>query len=719
MDDARRTFLLLIAAVLAVGPSLGARAPEELARVDDAFVEQAAGGDGWTIGNRHLAYRLGLSADGELEVQGLERAGGESLVDVSTGDALFTDDAVSAPLGGRNFRFSGAEAHIDGTRVVLTLAFSLRDRATVVERRYSIGPDVPVIEMWTAVQSRDRLRLRDVDGVVLAVRGRDAWWCRGHETPDDQGGPFTRQTARLDDGQHVEFGSTALSSLEAMPWFGVSDGRSQLVSGLAWSGSWRATLDGTASGARVRVGLAETTVTLGPGDSHEFPHAFVAVTGTGAGDVGAAIGAWLRQRRDGREFPALSTYNTWFTFGIEIDDALVRRQMDSFAAIGGELFQLDAGWYPPLDPRDHFDFSAGLGSWRVDEERFPEGLGVLSDHAHQVGLKFGVWVEPERVDLVLEGRPGLFESRYLAMHDGAYQPGRDNAEADAAQICLGEGDGWMWVRDRLFGFLDEARPDYVKFDLNGWLVCNREDHVHGRDGGNYAHVTGVYRLFDALRERYPGIVIENVAGGARRLDMELLTRADVAWMDDRTTPAARVRHHLESLSAIVPPGALLSYLMAHPDEPMMEADDFPLLARSRMPGVMGLAVDFRGMGEGDHNQIGAQIEAFKGLRGLRGRSFAAVLTPPVGVDQGGPGWDVIAHVNPESGTVVVYAFRNREGDRHIQVALTHLKPDATYRIRSLDRGALGEAVGATLMGRGLEIDASEQSSAQILILEPQ
>lgn len=718
MDATHRTALPLIAAVLAVGPALGARGPEELARVDDAFVEQAGGGDGWAIGNRHVVYRLGLSASGELEAQSLELTGGESVIDRSIGDAVFTDDALSGPLGGRDFRFSGAEAHVEGRRVVLTLAFTRRDRESVVERRYVVGPGVPVIEMWTAVQSRESLRLRDIDGVALDVRGRDVWWYLGHETPDDQGGPFTRQTAHLDDGRHVEFGSTALSSLEAMPWFGVSDGHTQIVSGLAWSGSWRATIDGTAAGARLRVGLADTVVTLEAGDSHEFPHAFVAVTGTGAGDAGAVLAEWLRQRRAGREFPALATYNTWFTFGIQIDDALVRRQMDSFAAIGGELFQLDAGWYPAIEARNHFDFSAGLGSWRVDDERFPEGLGALSDYAHRAGLKFGVWVEPERVDMALVGRPGLAESRFLAMHQGAYQPGRENTHADAAQICLGDGDGWTWVRDRLYAFLDEARPDYVKIDLNGWLVCTREDHAHGRDGGNYAHVTGFYRLLEALRARYPDLIIENVAGGARRLDMELLTRADVAWMDDRTTPAARVRHHLESLSAIVPAGALLSYLMPHPDEPMMDADDFLLLSRSRMPGVMGLAVDFRGMSEGDHNLIGAEIDVFKGLRALRGRSVAAVLTPPVGVDQSGPGWDVIEHVNPDTGAIVVYAFRNHHGDRRVQVPLVRLQPDVTYRIRSLDRGPLGEAAGEVLMGRGLDIDATELSSSQVLILEP-
>lgn len=707
----------LLAIVLGVSLT-GPLHADDSVRLDDAYVEAASDSRRWTIGNRQVVYELGLSTDGELEVLGLARAGGPSLIDPAPGDASFAFDDVQGMLGDREFRFLGAEATVQQGRAVLTLGFALRSRDVVVERHYAVAPGAAAVEMWTTVDAAEEIRLREPGGVRLDVRARDAWWQRGHEVPDDQGGPFSLRTAHVDDGAHHEFGSVALSSLDTMPWFGVGGDGAQVVTALAWSGSWRATLDGTASGTRLAVGLPETSILARAGSHTEFPHAVVTVTGTGPGDLADAVAAWLRGRRQGRPFPALATYNTWFTFGTGINDALMRREMASFAAIGGELFQLDAGWYPAVEARDRFDFTAGLGSWRVDEERFPEGLGALSDHAHDLGLKFGVWVEPERVDMAMVGRAGLAEPRFLAQHDGAYQPGRGNAEAEHAQICLGDEDGWTWVRDRLFAFLDEARPDYVKVDLNGWLVCTRDDHAHGRDGGNFAHVTGFYRLIDALRDRYPGVLLENVSGGARRLDLALLTRMDVAWMDDRSAPAARVRHHHEELSRVVPPDALLSYVMTHPDEPMMESDDLKLLARSRMPGAMGLAVDFRGMSEGDHNRLAAQIDQFRGLRALRGQAFAALLTEPVGVGGGDPGWDALQHTNPGSGVAVLYAFRNPSGDRRVRVRLAHLRPEASYRIRSLDRGTLGSASGDDLMTRGFDIDASDQSASQVFVFEP-
>lgn len=711
----RAVGLFAVVALTVLGRPVAA---DDSVRFDDAYVEASADHQRWEIGNRLVAYSLGLSSSGELEVLGFRRGGGASVIEPASGDAEFAYDGVRAALGGREFRYLGSEADVRDGRVVLTLGFRLRDRDVVVERHYAVAPGAAAVEMWTTVDAAEDVRLRDLQAVRLEVRARDAWWQRGHEGSDDNGGPFGLKSAHVDDGGHHEFGSVALSSLDAMPWFGVSGGSWQVVTALAWSGTWRGTLDGTSSGTMLQAGLPDMSITARAGSHVEYPHALVTLTGTAPGDVAEAVGAWLRTRRQGRAYPALATYNTWFTFGVQIDDGLMRREMESFAGIGGELFQLDAGWYPPVDARDRYDFTAGLGSWRVDDDRFPEGLGTLSDHAHGLGLKFGVWVEPERVDMAMVGRGGL-ETRMLARFDGAYQPGSDNGAADHAQICLGDDDSWLWVRDRLVAFLDEAHPDYLKIDLNGWLVCNREDHAHGREGGNFAHVTGLYHLLDTLHERYPELLIENVAGGARRFDLEMLRRADANWMDDRTAPASRVRHHLELLSRVAPPSALLSYVITHPDEPMMESDDLKLLSRSRMPGVFGLTIDFRGMSEADHNLLAAQIDQFKGLRELRGQAFAAQLTDPVEVDGSGPGWDVMQQVDPADGTAVLYAFRNPHSDRRVHVTLAHLQADRSYRVRSLERGMLGAASGDDLMTRGFDIDASDQSASQVFVFEPQ
>jgi len=138
--------------------------------------------------------------------------------------------------------------------------------------------------------------------------------------------------------------------------------------------------------------------------------------------------------RHGRAYSPLVTYNTWFTYGTAIDEASMRHEMDAAADLGVELFVVDAGWYKAGD--DPGDFTTGIGVWEADTDRFPSGLGALSDHAHALGMKFGIWVEPERVDIRTVGRAGLARERWLATQAGRYDPAKTNARADSAQICL-------------------------------------------------------------------------------------------------------------------------------------------------------------------------------------------------------------------------------------------------------------------------------------------
>lgn len=700
--------------VAALPTRLGAAASLD---VGDAYIREATGGHQWTIGNSELAATIVVTKIG-VQIESLAHQGRNNVVVPSFGDVGLTYDGVTSIPGDRTYRFESASAaNVDG-RAELTLRFTLRDRPLVVERRYAVAPGVPAMEMWTAVTADRDVTVHDAGAFSLEFAAKDLTWQRGLETPDAEGGPFSVRARRLDDGASVEFGSETLSSRQAMPWFGLAGNGERVVLSLAWSGTWRAALRGTTVGALVELGLTNSDVIVRQGRTVEFPHGLVQVTADSAAEQARGMAAWVASRRGGRAFPALATYNSWFQFGIQIDDALMRREIDAFANLGGELFELDAGWYPALDPKNRFDFTSGLGSWQVDRTRFPNGLRVLSDYAHARGLRFGVWVEPERVDRTTVGRSGGAEDRFLARENGQYQAGVANAQAPWAQICLAEDAGWNWVRDRLFVFLDEARPDYLKIDMNGWATCTRSDHEHGPGGGNFGHVHGLYRLLAALRTRYPALLIENVSGGARRLDPELLARTDASWVDDVTAPATRVRHHQELLSSFVPPAALLSYVMAGENEPLSGAADMAWLARSRMLGAMGLAADLRQLPTADADDLAAYIGQYKVLRGLRGQAYAALLTRNVEVGGGGPGWDVVQHINPASGAAIVYGFRNPTGVRTIRVPLTNLRPTTTYRYWSFESGTLGRATGAVLMTNGLDLDGS-RSVAQTIIVEPQ
>jgi alpha-galactosidase len=431
--------------------------------------------------------------------------------------------------------------------------------------------------------------------------------------------------------------------------------------------------------------------------------------------VAAALRPFLRETlRRGRGWDPLVTANTWYPFGTDVSAATVVDELAAHARLGAELYVLDAGWYPGRG--EHWSFSSGLGLWQVDEERFPDGLAPLGDEARNLGMRFGVWVEPERVDLDTVGRAGLAQERWMATRNGDYDPGSAPEDTHAAQICLADAEARQWVWDQLVRFIESVRPDYLKWDNNFWVNCNRTGHGHGPGDGNLRHVQALYALLGALRERYPHLVVENVSGGGNRVDLGMARLTDVAWMDDRTSHAAYVRHNLEGLSAVFPPAYLLSFVLDHADEPLVDAPDLGLYMRSRMPGTLGLSVRADGLDDETLDLLAAEIGVYKHVRDILRNGTAALLTAQTRTG-GGDGWDALQATSADQPVSVVFAFQQQDGAGDAVVRPLRLQPDQLYRVRTVDAGDIGVASGSDLMTHGLGLHEG-RSAAHIIILEP-
>src|SRR5207247_9212664 len=129
--------------------------------------------------------------------------------------------------------------------------------------------------------------------------------------------------------------------------------------------------------------------------------------------------------------------------GTTINQAVLTNEMGRAAAMGIELFVVDAGWYVGAGTLGGYDFESGLGTWTEDSARFPDGLSALAEEAHGGGMTLGIWVEPGRVALDTVDRPDLAHEEWLATRDGSYGP------QAYAQICLVPPDARAWVFGRL------------------------------------------------------------------------------------------------------------------------------------------------------------------------------------------------------------------------------------------------------------------------------
>ena len=220
------------------------------------------------------------------------------------------------------------------------------------------------------------------------------------------------------------------------------------------------------------------------------------------------------------------TLNTWEAVYFDHRLEPLVELAEKAAAIGVERFVLDDGWFG-----SRRDDHAGLGDWWVSPEVWPQGLHPLVDRVTQLGMQFGLWVEPEMVNLdsdIARAHPEW------VMATG----GRTPVPSRHQQVLnLGIPECYAHIRDALFAILAEYDIAYLKWDHNRDLV-DAGSHPDGRPGV-HAHTLAVYRLLDELRAAHPRLEIESCYSGGGRVDLGILQRTDRVWVSDCIDPHER------------------------------------------------------------------------------------------------------------------------------------------------------------------------------------
>jgi alpha-galactosidase len=682
-----------------------------VATAGDASISHDESSGTWTLSAAGTDLTLTLDSGRDFAIARIVTPSGLSWVRSAISDSIIKVGTSTVALGARTsgFLLQGVSVQTEGDRLQLNATFELASAGLRVTRHYRIAAGAPAFEAWNTysaaqgtptVADLNALQVVVASGTVRALTG-----LKGDNADVEGMGVFTLQQKTVTSSQTI--GSSGRSSETWVPWLAVDNGKDEFYMALMWSGAWSMTATRTGSGLSLVAGLAPMTTTLR--SAVDGPHVvFGAVTGGATAGTAALRSYIVNGLRAGRGLAPLVTYNTWFAYGTNVDEQSMIAEMDAAAALGAELFVLDAGWYAGAGAGGPGDFDAGLGAWTPDRARFPSGLRPLRDHAHAIGIKFGLWVEPERVNLSLVGSSGIDEE-WLVTSNGEY--GSDHA----AQICLSNKAARAWILSWLTPLLDDLQPDYLKWDNNMWVNCTREGHEHGTNDGNFAQVNGLYDVLQTLRDQYPNLLIENVSGGGNRLDVGMLRYSDVAWMDDRTAPSVHVRHNLEGLSAVFPPAYLLSFVTDHEDEPLHQAPDIALYVRSRMGGVLGLCFRSPEFGDAEAANISHEIDIYKGLRDTLDSASASLLTTQANADNG-PAWDVMQATAGNDEAAVISAYQTDDGVDRINVKPVGLESTTTYSVVSVDTGLLGEATGAELMSAGIDIVQSPNSAAHILTL---
>jgi alpha-galactosidase len=686
--------------------------------VEDATVQFDA--DGWIIGNNLIRYSIGMLGQGQVGVRAIEDVrSGRDWSRNAEPDSSFRVNGRPIRVGGAGSEFSHAEVSEWWGGVRLDLHLRVQVPALEVIRSYVCYPGSSVIETWTSVtvMGKAPATLSDLESYALSIENGTLQWITGMQTPDELGGQFTRAYGDLADGQVAFLGSDQRASETMLPWFSVRTDGQEFFGSVLWSGSWQFRMERRGDTAVVRMGLPPFGTTVAPDATLEFPHAIFGLTNAAVPDTALALRAFIdKGLRHGRPLAPYLTSNTWYSYGTYMNEESMLAEMEMAASVGMEQFVVDAGWWADVNWDSSADFVHNWGTWQVDYDRFPNGLGGLADRAHQLGMRFGVWVEPERVDRSTVGVIGHAQERFLATNGGRYDPGVPNSESTSAQVCLASQEARDWVLAKLTNFIDEVHPDYLKWDNNFWVNCTRPGHGHGPEDGNFQHHRGLQTLLDEVRGIYPWLDIENCASGGNRLSLDMLARTDAAWMDDNTGLSARTRHSIEGLIAMFPAPYLLSFSTV-PVEGIGGdlTGDAPFVMRSRMLGAPGTSWRMAGMDDGTQAGILKEASLYKRIRRIQVQGTALLLGQQV-PNSGWPGWDAVQYVRTDASEAVVMAFANAGAPESVVVHPRGLLPEAVYRVESADAGEFGTSPGAALMDDGIELRLVESALSHVVFL---
>jgi alpha-galactosidase len=405
--------------------------------------------------------------------------------------------------------------------------------------------DAPVDEPVDVSALRLLLPLPARASEVLDLTGR---WCR-ERSP---------QRSRVQDGTHLRTGRRGRTGHDATLLLSVGTPGFDFRSGevwcahVAWSGDHEHLVERLPEGAGLHAAvlgggeaLAPGEVRLGPGQSYTTPEVLFTYAGDGLDGVSRRLHASQRARAGYPTRPRPLVLNTWEAVYFDHDLGRLRDLADTAAAVGVERFVLDDGWF---GGRRHD--RAGLGDWVVSPEVWPEGLGPIVDHVKGLGMEFGLWFEPEMVNVdsdLVRAHPDWV----LGPVAGHPRVWRHQQVLDLANPAAADH-----IVARIRRLVSEYGIDFIKWDHNRDLM----ESVRSGPGlvdapATHAQTTALYAVLDRLRAAHPRLEIESCASGGGRVDLGILTRTDRIWTSDCND--ALERAHIQRWTSLLVPAELM------------------------------------------------------------------------------------------------------------------------------------------------------------------
>lgn len=505
----------------------------------------------------------------------------------------------------------------DGADGVETLEVTLVDALARLELTllYTVFPEVDVITRRTRLRNTGDASVElatlaslqlDLPDRGFTVRTLDGGWiheAHAHDRPVSSGvfsiGSTTGASSNRHNPGFLLIGDDA----------GEEHGWAYAVN-LVYSGSHASSVERDSHGSvRVLSGIQPQGFRwpLAPGEAFETPEAVLAFSDAGLNDLSDRMHRFVNAHitpAPQRGTPRPVVYNSWEATYFDYDEKRQLGLAKQAAKLGVELFVIDDGWFTGRG-----DDTAGLGDYTVDAKKFPSGLRAFTTKVEKLGMRAGIWVEPEMVN--------ENSDLYRAHPDWALRvPGKPPREGRTQQLLdLCNPEVCDYLVEQVSGLIDAGGFTYVKWDMNRHLSDAYSPHVAHPGMTAHRYVENLYAVLERIFAPRPHVLLEMCSSGGNRFDLGMLRYAATIWASDDTDPVERLEIQ-QGLSYLYPLSTISAHVSASPHQQTLR--DTPLSTRFNVAafGCLGYEYDLDFLSAEERREVTAQIAFYKLHRDL-------------------------------------------------------------------------------------------------------
>lgn len=612
--------------------------------------------------------------------------------------------------GVRDFRYRLADITIKNNQLTITLEDCHYGLQIILH--YLVHEEDDIIEKWREAKNTG-------DGQITIERFYSAEFPiagSGYKSINCNGTWADEFKAYTDDcnaGKKVYESLRGSAAHVASPFFIVHQDADEtsgevFYGALAYSGNFKVVLEAMPYGyLNALIGISDTDFLwqLQQGECFQTPHVYAGYSDSGFGAMSNRLAKFSRKcvmPKETADKTLRVLYNSWeaTTFAVTCENQIELAK--TAAELGVELFVVDDGWFGERSS-DHL----GLGDWYVNRDKFPDGLTPLIQKVNELGMAFGIWIEPEMVnensDLYRSHPDWVYRYQTREILEGRYQYMLDLTNPQVTSYLI----------EMIDSLLTENAISYIKWDMNRAMGECGSSFQKAADYKSIwvKHVYGFYSIISELRKKHPQVEFEACASGGGRADFGCMKYFDEFWTSDNTDPLVRLSIQ-ETYSLIYP----IKYMRAWVTDAASNGERFiPLQFKLHcsMCGALGIGMDLKRITQAEKAMLTEGIRAYKGFKEVIQFGLLYRIKSCHRDD-----FHAVQYQKENRNVVFAFLIQQARGKEEYLLKLRELREDSIYTYRL--NGTQYQKSGAYLMnhGIGLKFRGDYQSKCIVLLSSP-